>query len=504
MVPSRRSPLPQLLQSAPSETAPCRSAERDRNRSPGPLRPDSLRTLLPNSLLSFARWLLYSQLLLVTLALTATGCQNIETTATTSPPVAVASSALAVPVGPNTAGTTTATASFGGSSIETLAYGNPYRVRTSGTITGLQFNFHTGSAATHLYVRFWTQTASNVNSFNLNCATEDLLLDSLASGLNTVTLQKPCAVTAGDFWSVYIVDNATTTTSPLDTIRDQYTFSFTDTSGFGAAGATGHVFAASAASGAPIPAILNLYQDVYPTLAVAGDSQMDGWNGIGTGMADFWEKYLNDNSSFPNYLSTVIANQMPNYVAQARGWTLADYSEAGSTSARIASVFTSIVVPLHPQVALVGFTSNDTIEGLFNPTVYLANYTAIASAAQSAGIKLVLTSTPAIGYDAALTASQLDVANSYGPALCAAYGCLWVDTRPTVDLFRPGAYAGNLWNINILYYFQDDLHLNALGQQTVANLVLNALSSFSPGGQTSTLASTPAVHSSRPVLSYPR
>ena len=197
-------------------------------------------------------------------------------------------------------------------------------------------------------------------------------------------------------------------------------------------------------------------------------------------MADFWEKYLPADSAPPNYLSTVPANQMPLYVATARSWTLADYAEAGSTSARISTVFTSILVPLHPKDANVGFTNNDTIQSLWNPATYLANYTAIAAAAQAAGIKLILTSTPAIGYDSDAYAAQLDLANSYGPTLCATYGCTFIDTRPTVDLPRPTGPTGNLWDINPAFYFGDSLHMNVAAQQAISTLILNSLSTYQP------------------------
>ncbi len=422
-----------------------------------------------------------------TVSLTVTNSSNLANTAAGTATVTSPMTATLASVGPNTSNVATTAANYGATTIETLAYGNPYRIRTSGTVTAVQFNYHPGTSASHIYIRFWTQNGDNVNNFDLNCSTEDLLTDALVDGINTVTLASSCPVTAGDFWSVYVVNASG---SPLDTYSDAYANSFADTSGFAQTPALNHVFQTTNTSGANLPAILNLYENRYPLLVAIGDSEQDGF----PAMSDYFEK---SGYSSPIYVSTALENQYPNYVAQQQGWTMADLSEAGTISTAFLYVLQTYVVPLHPEVVLVGLTRNDLIDGVpFSTT--MSNFSAIISAAASATPPITVVMTSVNTYYGATTADSeaLDQMNTLS-SLCVQPACLWVDERPFLNQYQPGGPAGNLWNIQPELYFGDGVHFNAQGQQIRATLTVNAL-------RKANFLAAPLVRTSAPTTPSPQ
>lgn len=178
------------------------------------------------------------------------------------------------------------------------------------------------------------------------------------------------------------------------------------------------------------------------------------------------------------------------------GMTYQDMGWGGQTAVQIQSRFAQDALALKPSYIVLNGGVNDVYVNCSTSTgCTAAQMTTIEnalagmmSAAQAAGIKLfIMLIGPWTGNGSDAMNAQMasiDSINANTISVAPAYGATVIDHRCIVGQFRTGGAAGNCWDIQPQYLYSDGLgvHLNAAGEQRVANLISLTLRSFQYSG----------------------
>jgi lysophospholipase L1-like esterase len=170
-------------------------------------------------------------------------------------------------------------------------------------------------------------------------------------------------------------------------------------------------------------------------------------------------------------------DQFPVLVGRHYGTSVSNLGVSGETTVNIAARYASAALSLSPSLVLIeGGTNDESSLGSSAPikAQLLANYTAMLTANQSAGIRSVVMLIPPATTKSNSRMQVHDDWNISLAALAATYSAAVCDPRPYVGLFRSGGDAGNLWDIATAYDL-DGIHFTAAGQQRLSECVIDAI-----------------------------
>lgn len=180
---------------------------------------------------------------------------------------------------------------------------------------------------------------------------------------------------------------------------------------------------------------------------------------------------------------------IPHYFAANYSLTYQDMGWGGQTTVQINARFAQDAIALKPAFLVLNGGVNDvylncsTSTGCTAPqsSTIVTALEAMLSAARTAGIKVFLMLIgPWTGNGSDATTAQMTSIDSIDATLLAdgpGLGATVIDQRCVVGQFRSGGTAGNCWDIQPAYLVGDGLgvHLNAAGEQAVANLIALSL-----------------------------
>ena len=338
-----------------------------------------------------------------------------------------------------------------------LNYGEQYRIRQNGSITEIEACVTGSSLPTTFYVQIWRSDYATNPSFTLVGQSDNIASSLVLNQLTTVSLASPITgVHEGDYYACYVAggsglyvatgQGAVTLYSTTSQPGSPYSWLSSATAALGSAQRSVELF-------------MNTTNTVF-----IGDSIIAGYP-----YSSLIENPPVTSQTTTAQLAGTIADQYgvdSSFTFQNMGWS-------GQTTAQILSRFSTDAVNLHPNWILLEGGVNDVRGGLSQATI-VANWTAMLNAASSAGISVgMLLILPATSLSNA-QCTEVDSTNAALVTLAASYpNVVVVDARPLVGTFRSGGPAGNLWNQQTQYDY-DDLHYNSAGSGVIAGAIYAA------------------------------
>ncbi len=186
------------------------------------------------------------------------------------------------------------------------------------------------------------------------------------------------------------------------------------------------------------------------------------------------------------------ANTTPDISANNRNTSYHNGAHPGTTTTQILSTFNAESIDRSPIFVIIEGGVND-LESVSVSTI-VANWTEMLTRTQNAGmIPVMILIVPNNGNGGSSTqfCTDMDSVNTQLLALAPTYGAIVVDSRAALGQFRVGGPVGNLWNVQVAYYENDQIHLNTDGAAILAGLVhLNLPATSGRGASTHRGAST--------------
>lgn len=344
-------------------------------------------------------------------------------------------------------------------------YANVSRVRQDGNIVQCELYLDAKPAQlTAFYFEVWRSNGNGLASWD-RVSREDIL-PLLSAGINTVTLANPVAALEGD----WVGFGWTASSDPGDFLTTISSGSDTDGMWQSDAdpGSVGVAWKSQTSAGTVYVPIRT--KMTAPYAIFIGDSIICGAN---------WHNA---------YTVTPVKEErqsvFPWKVGRSLGITYQNMGIGSQTTTQIASRFTTDVINLHPKLVIMEGGINDVVS---STNSFYTNWQTMLAAAQSAGIKVAITTILPRTANSTPEATTVDTLNTWLLTLPSQYSNVIgvFDSELLLGQFRPGGTAGNLWDMRPAYVDTDGTHPTRLGYSQMARGIISAISDLQVNGSLS-------------------
>jgi lysophospholipase L1-like esterase len=299
--------------------------------------------------------------------------------------------------------------------------GDKTRVWQNGNLTRIKFYATSVPTVGNVYFTIFR---------NNTILTQVEITSSLVTGQNDITLSTPIAVEMGDQTGFVMTGNTSGAYFGVEAVA---------TSGSTANDGVIYNSSLSGFNTSPVHLLYNMVIQCYiskaPHLVIIGDSEL---------------------ASYPNNSPYIMGGYLKTSLSvwfelqKNLGIILQDMSFSGQTTTQIAARFNTDVVAKQPRYCVLGGGIND-ITSAVSPSTVISNYTSMLSAAQAAGIQVILTGLMPYDTDTGLYANIKSV-NDQLKTLATTYGAWFCDIAPVMG------NANGVWFTWKVGYSSDGLH----------------------------------------------
>jgi lysophospholipase L1-like esterase len=299
--------------------------------------------------------------------------------------------------------------------------GDKTRVWQNGNLTRIKFYATSVPTVGNVYFTIFRNNA---------ILTQVEITSSLVVGQNDITLSTPIAVEMGDQTGFIMTGNTSGAYLGVEAVA---------TSGSTANDGVIYNSSLSGFNSSPVHLLYNMVIQCYiskaPHLVIIGDSEL---------------------ASYPNNSPYIMGGYLKTSLSvwfelqRNLGIVLQDMSFSGQTTTQIAARFSADVVAKQPRYCVLGGGIND-ISSAVSPSTVISNYTSMLSAAQTAGIQVILTGLMPYDTDTSLYANIKSV-NDQLKTLATTYGAWFCDIAPVMG------DVNGVWFTWKVGYSSDGLH----------------------------------------------